>query len=243
MIWFQCQECGKKHGRPESSAGALTFCTCGHGNTVPWESQAEPDPVVVVDDLPTSPLLAPMKFELEAQPLPPPGQRPAAEKPRRRGESRPPRTKPSDPTICLHHQGRASQATCVDCSQGFCEDCLVYVEAKPLCGPCKNRRVKALHLPPPNSQLALVCLLLALVTGPLAFCLYPMGLNFQTQRLTLFALMPQLSALALGILALRKLRENRKQGGQALALTGILAATFGAFWTVFLALYASRLWV
>lgn len=245
MIWFTCQECGRKHGRPETSAGALTFCSCGHGNTVPWESTTEPDPIVVAEKLPDVPLLAPLKFEPERSsgpPAPPVRLRPPPlDRPGRRDERRL-RSRPRDPNVCLNHVRRASQAACVDCKDGFCADCLVYVDAKPLCGPCKNRRVKTLHEPPPTSQLALMSVLLALFTGPLAFCLYPMGLNFQTQKLVIFALVPQCVALALGIWALRKIATTARLGGQAMALSGILTACFGVFWTVFLTLYAPRLW-
>ena len=173
MIWFTCQSCGKKHGRAESSSGSLVFCECGQGNTVPWESSAEPEITVQADLLPPAPELAPVKFTMEPSPTrPSPPARPAAlddDRPRRLP---PPRTRPRqrDPRFCLHHPGVASQRSVRDCKNGFCQDCLVQIEGEPLCGPCKNQRASVLHRPSPTSQLAMGSLLLALFTSPLAFC-------------------------------------------------------------------------
>ena len=85
------------------------------------------------------------------------------------------RPRPQDPNFCLYHTAVASHAVCADCKNGFCQDCLVQFQGQPLCAPCKNQRVKGLHKASPTSQLALASLLLALFTGPLAFCLYPLG--------------------------------------------------------------------
>ena len=91
------------------------------------------------------------------------------------------------------------EAACVDCGASFCQDCLVYLQAKPLCGQCKNQRLRALHRELPTSQLALLSLLLALFTGPLAFILYAMGVmgRGDTSKFPLLGLVPQLIALAL----------------------------------------------
>jgi hypothetical protein len=232
MIWYTCKQCGKIQGRPETAVGSVVFCTCGQGNTVPWESTVAEPPPVVAETLPVVPKLEPVKFDAELIPEP-------SGKKRRLPRERP-RTR--DPKMCLNHQDLPLHETCVDCGEGFCEDCLVYVQGKALCGPCKNFRIRVLHQPMPTSQLALVSLLLALFTGPLAFCLFPMGLNFGTQKLSLLALVPQLTAVILGILALRRTENDPQLGGQALALSGILTGGFSAFWTVFLTLYATRLW-
>ena len=99
----------------------------------------------------------------------------------------------------------------------FCQDCLVYLQAKPLCGQCKNQRLRALHRELPTSQLALLSLLLALFTGPLAFILYAMGVmgRGDTTKFPLLGLVPQLIALALGVWALQRIEKNRALGGQA----------------------------
>ena len=246
MIWFTCQKCGRKHSRPESSIGSLVFCTCGQGNTVPWESTAEGEPTVMAELLPPAPELAPVKFTTEPtiskeSPARPP--RPAERDNRGDRSRRAPlryRVKARDPSICRHHAGRSSQAICVDCNNGFCQDCLVQLQGKPLCGPCKNQRAKALHKASPTSQLALMGLLLALFTGPLAFCLHPVGRDFSVQRLSVWALMPQLTALGLGIWALWVTEHQHRLGGKSLAISAIATASFALFWTLFMTLYAGR---
>jgi hypothetical protein len=227
MIWFNCKQCNKVHGRPETAVGTLVFCQCGQGNTVPWESTAEA-PAVTEEPQVVVPTLEPVKFEVDSSPPPVSG-------PRRRLRQR-------DPNFCLNHDTAPTEAACEDCGEGFCANCLVYVQAKPLCGPCKNFRVRRLHQPAPTSSLALMSFLLAIFTGPLAFCLFPMGLNFGTQKLSLLALVPQLLAIVLGVFAIRNTERNPQLGGQSLALSGILTGTFAALWTLFLTLYATRLW-
>jgi hypothetical protein len=141
----------------------------------------------------------------------------------------------------MNHTGRASHAVCVDCKNGFCQDCLLQFQGQSVCSSCKIQRVKALHKPSPTSQLALVSLLLALFTGPLAFCLIVVGRSFATPRLSIWALLPQLTALGLGIWALSVTERNHRLGGRSLAIAAIVTASFGVFWSVFLALYAARL--
>ena len=239
MIWFTCQQCGKKHARPETASGSMVFCECGQGNTVPWESTAEADTIVVVEELPLAPELAPVKFE----PAPPTRSSPRfGPKPPDRPRDRPrlpPRRR--DPNDCLNHAGVVREAACADCGEGFCRNCLVYLQAKPLCVQCKNQRLRAMHKALPTSQLALMSLLLALFTGPLAFCLYPIGRGFST-KFSLLALAPQFFALALGVWALRRLEKKRELGGQSLALSAIFTAGLAVFWSVFLTFYAPRLW-
>src|SRR5262249_25502525 len=150
MIWFSCKQCGKTHGRPATAVGLMVFCECGQGNVVPWESTAAEPPVAEVptkEDLPEG---APMKFDVEEMPVWP-------EPPRRKPPPLPTRArrivKPRDPKVCLNHDSTPTQEACSDCGEGFCQDCLVYLQGKPLCGPCKNLRIRALHKPAPTSQL------------------------------------------------------------------------------------------
>jgi hypothetical protein len=250
IIWFVCENCGKKHGRPESSSGSLVFCDCGQGNTVPWESTTEPEVVVVTELLPPAPELAPVRFPVEKSSAPPVRlpSRPSDREDDRAGRPRrpasfPPRPRPRqrDPNICLNHPTVISQAICVDCKNGFCQDCLIQLGGEPVCAACKNQRVKALSKAAPMSQLALVSLLLALVTGPLAFCLYPLGRSFSSQTLSAWALIPQLASLGLGVWALAVTEKNRRLGGKALAISAIVTASFAALWSLFLTFYAARL--
>lgn len=245
MIWFTCQQCGKKHSRPETSSGSLVFCECGQGNTVPWESTSEAEPTVIAELLPPAPELAPVKFTAEPALTPSPRSTSIAERGERdeRGRRAGPRfrSKPRDPKICLNHEGIASFAVCADCKNGFCEDCLLQFQGQTLCAYCKNQRVKALHKASPVSQLALVSLLLALFTGPLAFCLHPLGRSFATPRLSVWALLPQLTALGLAIWALSVTEKSPRLGGRSLALSAILTAAFAVFWTLFMTFYAARL--
>ncbi len=239
MIWFTCQQCGKKHGRPEKAIGSLVFCECGQGNMVPWESTAQAETVGVAEEAPLVPELAPVKFE----PVPVPPAYPRAEPKPLRDERRP-RRKRRDPNECLNHPDVVREAACVDCGASFCQDCLVYLQAKPLCGQCKNQRLRALHRELPTSQLALLSLLLALFTGPLAFILYAMGVmgRGDTSKFPLLGLVPQLIALALGVWALQRIEKNRALGGQALALSAIFTAGLAMFWSVFVTYYGPRLW-
>ena len=155
MIWFACRQCGKKHGRPESSAGTMVFCECGQGNSVPWESTTEPPPAPAAvpeppPALPVPPRLEPIPVDEERVPVPPrpptarpprdPEEPPVRPGPRRRWERRPgPRRR--DPRFCLNHEDTPRHKNCFDCGEAFCPDCLVGVGADSLCGPCKNFRV------------------------------------------------------------------------------------------------------
>jgi hypothetical protein len=245
MIWFNCQQCGRKHSRPEASIGSMVFCECGHGNTVPWDSTTEPQPTVIAELLPPAPELAPVKFASEpsapSRQIKPPERDDYPDRTRRPPPPPRSRPRPRDPSICMHHTARASHAVCTDCKNGFCEDCLIQMQGQPVCAACKIQRVKALQKASPTSQLALVSLLLALFTSPLAFCLYPLGSRFSLQRLSVWALLPQLAALGIGIWALTVTERNHRLGGRSLAISAIATASFAIFWTVFLTLYAVRL--
>ena len=217
----------------------MVFCECGQGNTVPWESTAEADPILVVEELPPVPELTPVKFE----PEPPTRSVPKFDpKPADRPRGRPRlRRKRRDSNDCLNHAGVVREAACVNCGEGFCQNCLVYLQTKPMCGQCKNQRLRAMHKGLPTSQLALMSLLLALFTGPLGFFLYPIGRNFSS-KFSLLALAPQVIALTLGAWALRRIAKNRELGGQSLALSAIFTAGLALFWSVFLTYFGLRLW-
>ena len=220
------------------------FCACGQGNVVPWESTTEPEIAVKAELLPPVPELAPMKFAAETSVTLPSRQsipRDAKEEwPRGLPPPRP-RPRQRDPRFCLQHPAVPSQSLCTDCKNGYCGDCLIQLEGKPLCGPCKNERARLLHKPSPMSQLALGSLLLAVVTGPLAFCLHQVGRGFANQELSIWALLPQFAALGLGVWALTRTDKNHRLGGRSLAISAVLTAGFAVFWTVFMTIYATRL--
>src|SRR5438132_8967068 len=152
MIWFACKQCGKTHGRPESSVGTTIFCECGQGNLVPWESTAPEPPRIEAEPAaaaPPAPPPAPLPFPAPAAPRlepvtfekSPPPSIPVA-RPRGRGA----RVRP-DPNFCLQHPTTPSKSPCADCREGFCADCLVTFQGESLCGPCKNFRVRLLDAP------------------------------------------------------------------------------------------------
>jgi hypothetical protein len=230
MIWFACKQCGKVHGRPESSVGALVFCDCGQGNSVPWESTAE-EPAAQKVDLPAGPDLAPVTFEPGPQtaPAPAPGERP------RRG-----RNEKRDPDRCFNHQSVPKIGICEDCDEAFCADCLTSLQEATLCGPCKNFRARRMELPPLNSSLAAASLVLALLAGPLAMCLLGWSQSPGVRLLGMLSVLPQLLALGLGIWALVIAEKEGKPGGQSLAITGIAASSLMCVLTLLLNLYAAR---
>ncbi|MCI0684171.1 MAG: hypothetical protein L0Y71_18840 [Gemmataceae bacterium] len=239
MIWFACPKCRKVHGRPDNAGGAMIFCDCGQGLTVPWESTAaEPSaaPAVVVPPAgresagrgePLSFGGAPEK-PMPVEPLPPV----RASRRRARYEH--------DPNVCLNHETRPKQKVCVECGMSFCDDCVVTFRGQALCGPCKNYEARLLQQPPRTSGLALASVLMALAAGPLMFCLLSVGASRGFVLLTLFALAPQVMAFLAGLFALRRAQADPRVGGQPLAITGIVTASFTAVLTMVLTLYAPR---
>lgn len=218
MIWFTCKQCGKAHGRPESSAGSMIFCDCGQGNLVPWESTIAEPATPPASATPATPI--PVRVDEELPQVLPPRRR-------RSGRRRP------DPAFCLNHETVASQHKCPDCGEAFCGDCVLALQGTTLCGPCKNYRVRKLLRPSRLSGLALTSVLLAFVSGPLAFCIYPFADLSGMSLLGLLALLPQLVAFVLGALALRSTESDTQRSGRSLAITGMVtAAVVGVLTTV-----------
>lgn len=224
MIWFRCNACGKTHGRPDNSAGAMIFCECGQGLTVPWESTAAPETV------PASPLPA------TAIPLEKESNLPEV-LPRVRRRSSPRR---SDPAYCLNHETVLSQHKCPDCSEAFCGDCVLTFQGTTLCGPCKNYRVRRLLRPPQLSGMALSSALLALIAGPVSFFVAAMAASSGASLVSVLALLPQFAALGLGALALRVTETDAKRSGRSLAITGIVAAGVACVLTMVVSIFANR---
>jgi hypothetical protein len=230
MIWFACKQCGKAHGRPENTAGSLVFCECGQGNLVPWESTVAEPPAPETPPArpaPTAPVLEPVSFDRDRR------SRSTGTRSRRR-----PRFTP-DPNFCLNHETVPSQKTCPDCGESFCEACVVPFQGAAICGPCKNYRVRALQQAPHISTLALVSLLLAFVTGPLAICLI---VNFGGWFMSALVLTAHGLPLVLSVLALRNLEKNPKLSGRSLAFTSFMMAGVTLSVSVVLTVFGAGIW-
>jgi hypothetical protein len=248
MIWFQCKQCGKTHGRPDNSVGSMIFCECGQGLVVPWESTVAA-PVTLSASaapltLPSSPggggrgegeggAAAPMPTAIPLEKES--GLPEILPRVRRRWSRRRP-----DPAYCLNHETVASQHKCPDCGEAFCGDCVLTFQGTTLCGPCKNYRARRMVRPPRLSGLALSSALLALITGPLVFCLSPFAVSSGTSLLSLLALLPQLLALGLGALALRATETDAKCSGRSLAITGMVTAGVSCVLTLAVSIFVNR---
>jgi hypothetical protein len=230
MIWFACKQCGKRQGRSESQAGTLVFCDCGQGNRVPWESTApQPDPSEL--PAPPAPGWAPNADAGTGAPLPLPR--------RRNWEVRRP-----NPAFCINHVETASEHTCDDCRGHFCPACVVLLQGRTMCGPCKNFRVRALNRPPRSAPLAIVALVVSLVISPVAFFLTLMAIGLQVSGgampgvllLCLVGLALPAGALVLTCVALRQVEARPGMGGRSLAAGGAVAALAGGLWALSAAL-------
>jgi hypothetical protein len=240
MIWFTCKQCGKRHGRDESLTGTLVFCDCGHGNRVPWASSAAPEP-------------------LDAEPAPRPRARfPAAPVPRaeRRDERREPDFPPAPPprrvrevrrvrpNFCFQHDEDASTDTCADCRLPLCKACVVMLQGRTLCGPCKNFRVRGVGRAPRVLPLAVIALVVALAAAPVALVLSVIGLGSLASSgsravgvlLCLVGLVLPAGGLVLGALAWRQIESRPDTGGKALAASGAAAGLVCVLWSLTVAL-------
>lgn len=243
MIWFECTKCGKKHGRPETSIGTLVFCDCGQGNTVPWESTVEPPTVTAQPvELPeTLPPVLPVPGPPRLEPVPVGEERlPAREQPRQRtrGQGR-----VRNPSFCFNHTDLPSEYTCVECEERFCSNCIVHFQNNVYCGPCKNVVIRRETRPPKISLLALFSLIAGLVLGPTGFCVigFQMGTGFLPG--IILAILLQLGALGLGMLAVYKMEQDPHLMGKSLAMTGMLSACLGILVTVVAGFYNTIHWV
>jgi hypothetical protein len=158
--------------------------------------------------------------------------------PRRREARRP------NPAYCLNHDDKASEHTCADCKCPFCSACVVNLGGQTLCGPCKNFRIRGLHRPSRMTALSIIAAVVALVGGPLTFCLTMVGVNpaINTQGsvalsivMCLVGLLVPAGGLVLGWLALREIDTKPNAGGRALALTGAVTSTAGILWCLMMA--------
>lgn len=232
MIWFACKKCGKSHGRPEGAAGTLVFCECGHGNRVPWASTAAE---------PEVPNALPVPVARPRPAIPPP----AGEPPRAPDLSRPRRRVPEfrkvNPAYCFNHDETPSEKTCADCKVAFCSACVVELQGQPVCGPCKNFRLRGLSRPTRLAPLAVVALVVALASGPVSFCLPAFAAGWQiggggnpavTVVVSLVAMAFPVVGLWLAWKALREIEAKPHFGGRSLAMTGAATGLLGVLWSV-----------
>ncbi len=236
MIWFACKQCGKHHGREEDLAGTLVFCECGQGNRVPWSSTVE-EPEAE-EPLPAQP---PPPPQASQAPLEEDRSEPQLRRPRRSRERRRP-----NPAYCLNHEETPKEAVCAACRGSFCSACVVTLQGKTLCGPCKNFRLGSLGRPARLSPLALVAFVLALICTLVSLFLCFMAIGFTTRMevglvgaipCCAIALIFAIGELIVSGLALRQLDRQPRLGGRGLAMTGATAGLTGMVWAIALAVF------
>lgn len=250
MIWFCCKQCGKKHGRPDNQVGSMIFCDCGFGLRVPWASTIpEPEASTEAIPVPAGPLPAetlpppraiPVPVDEPDRPrlpsIPVPANPPSASPPRRQR-----RYRKVDPGFCLNHDETAVSQACADCRLPFCADCLASLGGAMLCGPCKNFRLRSQTRLPRVAPMAVVGLVLALASSPVAGCisvmafssyLRPNGAIAQTIVLALLGMLFPAGAMVLSGLALRSIDGKPNLGGRGMALTGMVTGLVGILWNM-----------
>lgn len=206
----------------------LVFCECGQGNRVPWSSTVEEPPPE------------------EKPPAPPPQEnadRPAAgfPRPRRSRDRRRP-----DPAYCLNHGDTPKQAVCDACRCSFCSACLIELQGRTLCGPCKNFRLGRLSRPPRLTPLAIVSFVLALVCtlATLILSIIAISITIKLESslvaslaFCILALIFAVSELIVSAMALRQIDRQPALGGRGLAMTGAMAGLTGVVWALSLAIF------
>lgn len=261
MIWFDCKKCNKRHGKADSQAGALVFCECGYGNRVPWSSTApEPEPAPA-QPLPARPI--PPRAEDDREPRR--VDRSADRWDNRRDSRRPLPARDEDDDrdpprpslpfrrrdslrrvragLCFNHPDDASTAICDDCKVPFCAHCLAEIEGKTVCGPCKNFRIAGLGRPPRTSQMAIIALVMALVSGPVILILSFVGAGLHTDGMTgagiglcLLAFTVPAAGVVLALRALRDIERDPHLGGRVLASSGAVMSLVGGLWSLAVAI-------
>src|SRR5216684_4131554 len=219
MIWFACQQCGKRQGRQDREAGTLIFCDCGTSNRVPWESAPGADATRLAAEEPPIPVYSmPESDGIPAIPLANAPDRPA------RARTVRPAIRPRDPAYCLNHQETPKQQSCVDCEEGFCDDCVVVWQGQVLCGPCKNYRIRQSERPAALSLMALFSPILAMAGGLVGFFMAAIAGQAGAPGVGFMSVIPEFAALVLGLAAIRRIENDPMVKGRPLAMIGIVAA-------------------
>ena len=157
-----------------------------------------------------------------------------------RGRNAGARSSPRDTNACFNHQDRPGQEKCADCGENFCGDCLVKLKGTPLCGPCKNFRLRDVDKPTTVSGKAVVGAILALCFAPLATCLVPFPVSGFTLVLCATALLGQLVAMLLAGLAMHDTQKDQRLTGLSLAITTLVTGGLAMVVTVFFMLLGTR---
>lgn len=225
MIWFACKQCGSKDRRPDDQAGSLVYCTCGQANRVPWESTAEP---------PAPPRHVPASGSGPVDVLPLRQDNRDEEHPRR---PRKLAIVEPDPEVCFQHAEVPRSRVCDDCGLSFCENCLVTLSGKSLCGPCKNFRLRRLKRPPRTSVMGVISMVLSLLGAAVAFwlSLFAIGLQGGSGSMITFALIGLLlpaGGTVLGILGLRECARTARIQGRSVAMIGFVSGVAAFLWCV-----------
>src|SRR5262249_26254156 len=130
-----------------------------------------------------------------------------------------------------------------DCKLRFCGNCVVMLQGQPVCGPCKNFRIRGMSRPARVAPLAIVSLVVALVSGPVAFCLPFVGIGQQTTTgsavlavvFSIVGMALPVVGLVLAGLALREIETKPHVRGRSLAMTGLASGLAGIVWCAGLA--------
>lgn len=223
MIWFACQNCGKRQSRSEREAGTLIFCTCGTSNRVPWPGEGLDAPTAGSEV--ESPAPASSVPESEDRPIIPFA---GGSETARRAPSVRPTIRQRDPAYCLNHQDTPKQQSCADCEAAFCQDCVILWQGQVLCGPCKNFRIRQTERPSQLSLLALFSVILAFSGGIGGFFVSAVAVQAGAPGVGYLSVTPEIAALVLGLAALRRIEHDRYVKGRPLAMIGIVAGLVGA---------------
>jgi hypothetical protein len=225
MITFACKQCGSRQAKPESQAGSLVFCDCGQSNRVPWATSPEAEalparaPRPILDAVPAPETPAPPELPLPS---------------RRTGRL----LGKVNPDFCYQHDDDKSEATCAACKLPFCQRCVLTLQEQTLCGPCKNFRLASLGRPQRPLPLAVIALVAAVSSAPVALILslgaaglyQSEGVAGAAVALCLVAMALPVTGLALSAVALRRLDGRPQAGGRGLAASGVCVALAGAVW-------------
>jgi tetratricopeptide (TPR) repeat protein len=137
----------------------------------------------------------------------------------------PPAPDESTPGVatCLNHPGAAAETACAGCRRPFCPSCLVSLQGRLLCGPCRDTRVARMQGDTGSPTMADQILP---VRNPQALTGYYIGVF---SLIPCFGLVAGPAALILGMRGLRAVRERPELPGKAHAIT---ATVLGALTTL-----------
>jgi hypothetical protein len=143
-----------------------------------------------------------------------------------------------NPDFCFQHDDDRSEATCAACRLPFCNRCVLTLQGQTLCGPCKNFRLARLGRPRRLLPLAVIALVAALSSGPVALILslaasglhQSEGVVGVSVALCLVAAVLPVTGLVLSAMALRRLDDRPQAGGRGVAASGVCVALAGVVW-------------